>query len=211
MPHTSSRLNRDLQAIANFIYETGILSKTPRSGLWFLGTGEQSVAEHTLRCAFIGYSLCYLVPKADKEKVILMCLLHDLGEGRTSDLNYVHQKYGRLAESRAVDDLANTVPFGAEIQKVYKEVEAKQSLEAKLAKDADQLEWLATMREEQTKGNIKAKTWAQITVKRMKTPAGKALAKVIMTTHPDKWWFNAKDEWWVDRQPKKTRRKGKRS
>src|SRR6185369_1377993 len=97
---------KDLTSIANFIYETGILSKTPRSGLWFLGTGQQSVAEHTLRCAFIGYSLCYFVPEANKEKVVLMCLLHDLGEGRTSDLNYVHQKYGRLAESRAIDDMA---------------------------------------------------------------------------------------------------------
>lgn len=202
--------NKDLAAIANFIYETGILSKTPRSGLWFLGTGEQSVAEHTLRCAFIGYSLCYLVPKADKGKVVLMCLLHDLGEGRTSDLNYVHQKYGRLAEARAVNDLSKTIPFGSEIKKIYSEVEAKQSLEAKLAKDADQLEWLATMREEETKGNSKAKQWAKITLKRLKTSAGKHVGKVLMTTHPDTWWFNAKDDWWVNRTVSKAAKKPKK-
>jgi 5'-deoxynucleotidase YfbR-like HD superfamily hydrolase len=202
--------SKDVKSIASFIYETGILSKTPRSGLWFLGTGQQSVAEHTLRCAFIGYSLCYLQPKANKEKVVLMCLLHDLGEGRTSDLNYVHQKYGRLAEARAVDDLSHTVPFGPEIKAVYTEVEAKQSLEAKLAKDADQLEWLATMREEETKGNIKAKEWAKITYKRLKTAPGKAVGKMLLAVHPDAWWFNAKDAWWVDRIPPVPPKKKKR-
>ena len=31
--------DNDLKAVADFVYEVGILSKTPRSGLWFLGTG----------------------------------------------------------------------------------------------------------------------------------------------------------------------------
>jgi putative hydrolases of HD superfamily len=192
---------KNLAAIADFVYEAGNLSKTPRSGLWLLGTGTQSVAEHSLRCAFIGYSLCYLTPKADLNKVVMLCLFHDLGESRTSDLNYLHQRYGRLAESRAIDELSHILPFGKEVKEIYDEVEAKanRTLEAKVAKDADNLEWLATMREEETKGNIKARTWAKITAKRMKTPAGKALAKVLLNTHPDKWWFNAKDSWWVDR------------
>ncbi len=55
---------RSLKSIANFIYETGILSKTPRFGLWFLGTGEQSVAEHLLRTTYIGYVLAKLTPKS---------------------------------------------------------------------------------------------------------------------------------------------------
>lgn len=54
----------DIKAISHFIYETGILSRTPRSGLWFLGTGQQSVAEHILHTAFIGYALAYLTPDA---------------------------------------------------------------------------------------------------------------------------------------------------
>jgi len=206
MPSKASAKN--LAEIANFVYEVGNLSKTPRSGLWLLGTGHQSVAEHSLRCAFIGYSLCYLTPKVDLNKVVMLCLFHDLGESRTSDLNYLHQRYGRLAESRAIDELSHILPFGKEVKQIYDEVEAKanRTLEAKVAKDADNLEWLATMREEETKGNIKARTWAKITAKRMKTPAGKALAKVLLNTHPDKWWFNAKDAWWVDRTlPKKKR------
>src|SRR3989344_4998392 len=116
----------DLKSITDFIYEVGILSRTPRSGLWFLGTGNQSVAEHLLRTAYITYCLCYLTPRANRERAILMALMHDLGEARTSDLNYVHQKYGRLAEDTAISDIARTVPFGGEIQKLYLEEKAKE-------------------------------------------------------------------------------------
>ncbi len=38
----------NLRAIVNYIYEVGILERTPRSGLWFLGTGEQSVEQRSL-------------------------------------------------------------------------------------------------------------------------------------------------------------------
>jgi putative hydrolase of HD superfamily len=192
-------------ALTNFIYESGILSKTPRSGLWFLGTGSQSVAEHTLRTIFIGMVLCYLTPKANRDRVLFLSLFHDLGEGRTSDLNYVHQKYGRLAEAQAIDDLSKTLPFGKEIKEAYEEATAKQTLEAKLTKDADQLEWLATMREEEVKGNSKAKSWAKIAYERMKTPAGKKVGKFLLVVHPDGWWFDAKDEWFVDRKQKHKR------
>ena len=194
--------SKHLKAITHFVYETGILAKTPRSGLWFLGTGKQSVAEHTLHTIFIGYLLSKLVPKADMHRVIFLCLMHDLGEGRTSDLNYVHQKYGRLAESQAVDDIAKSLPFGNEIRDAYREEQARETLEGKLAKDADQLEWLVTMREEETKGNIKAKDWAKITWKRLKTPAAKKLGKLLLATHPDDWWFDKNDKWYVDRSPK---------
>ena len=58
----------DLQKITDFIYEVGILRRTPRSGFWFMGSGEQSVAEHLFRTAMIAYALAYLTPKADKQK-----------------------------------------------------------------------------------------------------------------------------------------------
>ncbi len=193
--------DKKLESIVNFIYESGILSKTPRSGLWFLGTGQQSVAEHTLRTIFIGYALSYLTPKADRNKVILLSLFHDLGEGRTSDLNYVHQRYGRLAEAQAIQNISESVPFGKDIKAAYDEAAAKETLEAKLAKDADQLEWLATMREEESKGNAKAKAWAKQAYQRIKTLAGKKVGKLLLKTHPDNWWDKRNDPWFINRRP----------
>lgn len=203
--------SQQAKSITNYIYEAGILSKTPRSGLWFLGTGKQTVAEHTLRATMIGFALADATPKADKHKVVLMCLFHDIGEGRTSDLSYVHQRYGRLAETQAIIDISRGVPFGREIASLFHEFEARKTLEAKLVRDADQLEWIATLRDEQEKGNIKARSWAKIALKRLKTPVGKAIGRMMVKTHPDAWWFNQNDQWFVDRKKKHRHWKGHRA
>lgn len=188
--------------ITNFVYETAIHSKTPRSGLWFLGSGKQSVAEHLFHTAMIAYAIADLVPKADKNRAVLMALFHDIGEGRTSDHNYVNQRYGRLAEEEAVKDMAKTVPFGAEILSLFSEEQKRETLEAKIVKDADNLEWISTLRMEEIKGNVKAKSWIDHAFKRLKLPQSKKLGKVLIKTHPDDWWYNVNDEWYVDRNEK---------
>ncbi|MDR3519561.1 MAG: HD domain-containing protein [Candidatus Pacebacteria bacterium] len=186
--------------IANFVYETGIHSKTPRSGFWFLGSGEQSVAEHLFHTAMIAYTLAHLEPKADKNKMILMALVHDIGEGRTSDHNYVHQRYGRLAEGQAVKDISESVPFGNEMLELFKEEQERITLEAKLVKDADILEWIVTLRGEEVKGNKKAKEWIDIAIKRLKTNTGKKLGKLLIKTNPDAWWRGGSDAWFINRK-----------
>ena len=67
-------------------------------------------------------------------------------------------------------------------------------------KDADTLEWMVTLRGEEVKGNVKAKRWINIAVKRLKTKGAKRLAKVLLKTNPDSWWFDYKDAWFVDRK-----------
>ncbi len=188
--------------ITDFIYETSIHSQTPRSGLWFLGSGRQSVAEHLFHTAMVAYALAYFEPKADKNKVVLMALMHDLGEGRTSDHNYVHQRYGRLTEAKAVEDISNSVPFGGEIMSLFTEEQERKTLEAQIVKDADQLEWITTLRGEEIKGNIKAHKWIEVAIKRLKTPAAKKLGKYLLKTSPDAWWFDVGDKWFVDRNQK---------
>jgi putative hydrolase of HD superfamily len=202
MAKNKNRKKNIYDQIADFVYETNIHSQTPRSGFWFLGSGSQSVAEHLFHTAMIAYALAYLEPRADKRKVVLMALFHDIGEGRTSDQNYVHQRYGRLAETEAVSDIAKSVPFGTEILELFKEEQEKKTWEAKLVKDADQLEWIATLRGEVAKGNTKASEWINIAMKRLKTDVAKKLGKVLVKMHPDSWWFNAGDAWFVDRKEK---------
>ncbi|MFA5841087.1 MAG: HD domain-containing protein [Candidatus Paceibacterota bacterium] len=188
------------QQVTNFVYETAIHSKTPRSGFWFLGSGNQSVAEHLFHTAMIAYALAHLEPKADINKVVLMALFHDIGEGRTSDHNYVHQRYGRLAEAEAVKDISRSIPFGKEILNLFQEEQERKTLEARLVKDADSLEWIATLRGEEIKGNTKTKKWIDIAIKRLKTDNAKKLGKFLMKTNPDSWWFDSKDAWFVDRK-----------
>jgi len=46
-----------MKNIANFLFEAGMLKRTPRTGYQFLGTGAESVAEHIFRTIYIGYVL----------------------------------------------------------------------------------------------------------------------------------------------------------
>ncbi|MDO8269361.1 MAG: HD domain-containing protein [Candidatus Levybacteria bacterium] len=192
------------KAAANFLFEVGILSKTPRSGFYFLGSGEQSVAEHINRTVYIGFVLASLHKNVDMAKVMKMCLFHDLAEARTSDLNYVHQKYAASDEESAINDLTSTLPFGNDMLSTLEEFQKRESTEAILAKDADNLEWILSLREEEDTGNTRAATWIPSAVKRIKTDVAKDLANQILTTKSDEWWFSDKDdEWWINRSQKK--------
>ncbi len=186
--------------IANFLFEVGILSKTPRSGFYFLGSGEQSVAEHIHRTVYIGFVLASMSKGVDVLKVLKMCLFHDLAEARTSDLNYVHQKYAASDEESAIHDLTSTLPFGDDMLETLEEFQKRESAEAILAKDSDNIEWILSLREEEDTGNSRAASWIPSAVKRLKTDAAKELATQILSTKSDEWWFSDKDnDWWVNR------------
>ncbi len=189
-----------MKDIANFLFEVGILSKTPRSGFHFLGTGNQSVSEHINRVIFIGYTLASLEKDVDSLKILKMCLLHDLAESRVSDLNYVHQKYVERKEEKAIEDLAKTLPFGDDMRAILKEYLERKSKEAILAKDADILEWIISLKEQVDIGNTRARDWLDSAMKRLRTDIAKKIADEILNTTSDKWWFgNKEDEWWINR------------
>jgi putative hydrolases of HD superfamily len=186
--------------IVDFLFETGMLAKTPRSGFFFLGSGEQSVAEHTNRVCYIGFVLANISENVNISKVLEMCLFHDLSEARVSDLNYVHQKYNDRNEQLAIKDLTSDLPFGDKIYNIIHEYEAKDSYESKLAKDADNLEFILSLKEQIDIGNERAESWIESAVKRLKTKEAQSLIKTILKTDSDRWWYgDKKDNWWVDR------------
>jgi putative hydrolase of HD superfamily len=188
-----------VKEIAKFLFEVGMLQRTPRSGLQFLGSGNESVAEHICRTVYIGYVLGAMVDGADTDRLVKMCLFHDLAEARTGDLNYVNKKYVIADEERALEDACRELPFGDEIQALFREFNAGRSLEARLARDADQLELLLLLRECQNLGNRYSADWIPITIKRLNTAAGIELAHAILGTEWNSWWFEADDQsWWIN-------------
>ena len=190
----------DLKKITNYLFEVGILANTPRSGFYFLGSGKQSVAEHINRVCYIGHALALMDGQVDEGKVMQMCLFHDVAESRVSDLNYVHQKYTKRDEEKAQKDLCDSLPFGEKINKLLHEYEERITPEALIAKDADNIEWIMSLKEQYDTGNSRAKEWIPSAIKRLKTKPAQELASVIMDTKSDEWWFGDKeDSWWVNR------------
>ena len=187
-----------LKRIAEFLFEVGMLKKTPRTGYQFLGSGGESVADHSFRTAVLGYVLATQEPDADRNKVVLMCLFHDLPEARTGDHNYVNKRYLKTNEEKAVRDQVRGLPFGHEIADLTREFNGCDTPEARLAKDADQLDLILELKGQLDSGNPNAKEWLSFAVRRLVTETGKKLAREILATHSAEWWFDKKADWWVN-------------
>jgi putative hydrolase of HD superfamily len=187
-----------MDSIADFLFEVGMLCKTPRSGYQFLGSGRESVAEHVLRTVFIGYALCKLNASLNELRVLKMCVLHDLPEARTGDMNYVNKKYVKVDEAKAVRELTEGLFFGDDIRRAIEEFNAKETQESKVARDADQIALILHLKEYGDLGIKYSDEWIKYALKRLYTEEGKELAARIIQTDSTHWWFKDKSDWWIN-------------
>jgi putative hydrolase of HD superfamily len=187
-----SRLTR----LADFLFECGMLRKTPRTGYQFLGTGAENVAEHSFRTAVIGFVLAQMAG-ANKERTAMMCLFHDLHEARTGDFNYVAHIYNTSQRTRALADALSGTGLEGDLMPLWEELEETESLESRLAQDADQLDLMLNLKEQSDLGNAYADKWLAAAAMRFRTPEGQELAKTVMETDHTDWWFLGPDaSWW---------------
>lgn len=105
----------------------------------------ESVAEHSWRLALMAFWLRDEYPDLDMNKVIQMCLIHDLGECFTGDIPVFLKT--NADETREDDLLTNWVdslpePLRGQMRALYEEMNARQTPEAKLYKALDGLEAL---------------------------------------------------------------------
>ncbi len=175
--------------IVKFLFEVEILREMPRSGFSNLGGVRQSIAEHSFAITMIAYCMAKLEADVDEAKLIKMCLLHDVAEARIGDLNYINKQYAKADEEKAIRAQAAKLPFGDEYIALMKEFEEAETKEAKLAKDADQLELLLVLKRAKDIGHQAAQKWIDFVSKKIKTETGKKLAESIKTTENDSWWF----------------------
>ncbi|PKN53470.1 MAG: phosphohydrolase [Deltaproteobacteria bacterium HGW-Deltaproteobacteria-13] len=187
-----------MDSIANFLFEVGMLSRTPRSGYQFLGSGNESVAEHVLRTVFVGYTLCKMDDSLDEFRVLKMCVLHDLPEARTGDMNYVNKKYVNVDEEKAVKELTDELFFGEDIRSAIEEFNAKETKESLIARDADQIALILQLKECGDLGNKYSDEWIDFALQRLTTENGKKLADRITKTDSSLWWFKEKGSWWIN-------------
>jgi putative hydrolase of HD superfamily len=183
--------------IVEFLFEVGILKRTPRSGWQFLDGGSESVAEHVYRTAMIAFVLARLEGTVDTDKVLRLALAHDLPEARTGDLNYVNQKYLTADETGAAADMTRRLPFGGELRELMAEYRDEATPEAIIAHDADQLEMLLELKEKLDAGCQAADDWTPFVLRRLRSDTAKCLARKILEGDSASWWFDRDSEWWV--------------
>jgi len=180
--------------VASFFYELGILQVMRRSGQDYLGSGNQTVAEHIFRVAMMGFTMAKMAG-ADADKVMKMCMFHDLEESRTGDLNYLQQNYVQSDDEKALKAVINGLPIEDDVLQCIEEYAAQESEEARIAKDADSLELIFFLKEEKDKGNQQADNWLRTTKERLKTDIAKEILESALETMYYEWWYNKDENW----------------
>ena len=120
------------------------LKDTPRHCTTTKGRTE-SVAEHSWRVSLMALLLRHEFPDADIDKVVAMCLIHDLGECFTGDIpTFLKSAEDRNTEAALLDRWVAALPeeISADLAALYREMDAQETTEARLYKALDKLEAL---------------------------------------------------------------------
>ena len=107
------------------------------------GGRRESVAEHSWRVTLMAYFVRDEFPDADMDKVIRMCLIHDLGECFTGDIpSFLKTEEDEGREERLLCRWVASLPepYRAEMRALYEEMAARQTTEARIYKALDNLE-----------------------------------------------------------------------
>ena len=105
----------------------------------------ESVAEHSWMMTLMAFFMKDEFPEVDMDKVIKMCIIHDLGEAFTGDIpTFDKTATHEQTEKDLLDSWVNTLPenYAAEMSALYDEMSKRETAEAKVYKAIDSLEAL---------------------------------------------------------------------
>jgi putative hydrolase of HD superfamily len=110
---------------------------------WTSTGRHESVAEHSWRLTLLAFFVRDEFPEADSEKLLKMCLIHDLGEAFTGDVpSFEKTEADEQREARLLGEWVAGLPepYATEMAALYAEMDARETLEAKIYKALDNLE-----------------------------------------------------------------------
>ncbi|MBE6861450.1 MAG: HD domain-containing protein [Ruminococcus sp.] len=105
----------------------------------------ESVAEHSWMMTLMAFFIKDEFPEADMDKVIKMCIIHDLGEAFTGDIpTFDKTEANEKNEEMLLNAWVNTLPenYKAEMAALFDEMSKRETIEAKIYKAIDSLEAL---------------------------------------------------------------------
>ena len=137
---------KDYLAIVHCI--AGLKERTRHA--WMKSGRQESVAEHSWRMALMAYFLRDEFPTANLTRVLLMALLHDMGEVFTGDIpTFEKTDADRAREHELRDEWMDALPapYAAEVRSLFAEMDAMETAEAKIVKALDRMEAVITHNE----------------------------------------------------------------
>jgi len=110
------------------------------------GGRHESVAEHCWMVCLMAFLMKEDFPEVDMNKVIHMCIIHDLGEAFTGDIPVFNKTDAdEEREEQLLQEWVRSLPKekAEEMLELYREMDARQTTEAKMFKALDNLEAVA--------------------------------------------------------------------
>ena len=189
--------NKSLKRVLDLISETGMLKRVQRSGWSVLGIKDaESVADHSFRCAVIGYILASL-EKAPPYKVLMMTLFNDLQEARITDLHKMAQRYidAVTSEDKSFYEQIDKLPkvMKKELSNMRKEYKRQNTKCSIIARDADILECLIQAKEYYEHGFLEATKFMTKAPRFLKTKSAKRLWQLTKKVNLNDWWYHLSD------------------
>ena len=182
-----------MDEIVDYIFELGVMKRRHIAGFdHFMSQSSSTLASHSQRAALIGMILADL-EGADIQKVATMLLIHEIGEVRVGDTDNVAGRYRDPAdaEHHAVADQNRKLParLGQLLTGLYLELENGETLEARVAKDADLLEHAFSAKEYLDQGIQGRRAWLR-NDDYLQTESGKQVSQKLRNSDSNAWWIH---------------------
>ena len=182
--------NRD----AELLFEIGSLRHVQRGWRQHFGVNVMNDLEHSFRVAWIALVLARREGGADEAKILKMALAHDIAETRVSDHSYVQKVYVQSDEARAVKDIFTGTAL-ADFEPLIAEYEARKSPEAKIVKDADNLDVDIELKELEEQGHRLPQKWINfrrmVRDTKLYTASAKQMWDELQAADPSSWHLAA--------------------
>lgn len=187
---------RDLE----FLFEIGSLRNVQRGWRQHLGVDCANDLEHTYRVIWLALIIARHEKAGDEGQIIKMALVHDLPETRVSDLSYVQKVYVQADEDRAARDMFSNTCIEDFFNSSFLDYERRDSIEAKIVKDADNLDIDLELKELDERGSKLPEKWREfrkiIRNEKLYTNSAKELWDLLQTVDIADWHMKA-NKWLI--------------
>lgn len=186
-----------LKSDVNFLFEMGGIRFIDRMWRRFLKDDFANLAEHHFRMFWIAMVIAANEKNVDTGKIAKMVLVHDIAESRTGDVDYLARQYVERNEELAMKDMLGGTSLEKEFYALWQEYEARTSLEAKIVKDADNLDVDFELAEQASKGSPLQGHWSEnrkfVASQKLYTDTAKKLFEQLTDANPHEWHLNGRN------------------
>ena len=178
-----------------FLFEIGSIRNVPRGWQQHIVHGVANNTEHSFRVVFIALAIARSEGgNFDEGKIIKMALMHDLVESRTTDLSYVQKIYCKPDEDKSAVHMTEGTQF-EDFLEIFREYEKRDCIEAKIVKDADNMDIDFEFRELEEQGSKLPKKWKGfrklIREEKLYTESAKKMWDMLQDADPSDWHMKA--------------------